>query len=46
MRRYGFTQEDVVAFVVPENCSGADPDGNPIFVCEIRDIPDLLGVGP
>ena len=38
MRQYGFTQEDVRAFVVPENRGGADPDGNPVYVGEIRGI--------
>ena len=42
MRRYGFTQEDVAAFVVPENRSGADPGGNPFFVGEIKGVPICL----
>jgi len=36
MRQYGLSPEDIRVFVVPENRCGADPDGNPFYVGEIR----------
>jgi hypothetical protein len=39
MRQHSLTEEDIRAFVVPENRCGADPDGNPIYIGEIRGVP-------
>lgn len=38
MRQYGITEEDIRAFIVAENRCGADPDGNPVYVGEIRGV--------
>jgi len=38
MRQYDITEEDIRAFVVPENRCGADPDGNPVYVGEVRGV--------
>jgi len=36
MRLLGLGQDEVVGVVEPKNRCGEDPDGNPIYVIEVR----------
>jgi len=38
MRRHKLTRDEVLGIVASENQKGQDPDGNPIYVKEVRSI--------
>ena len=38
MRRHKLTRDDVAGVIAAENRRGEDPDGNPIYVEEVRGV--------